>query len=852
MNFELVHAAGTRERWKTTSTLTRASAALLADEVAAIEGVTGVTVNVRTGSVVLTVSSAAAKTRTYLYFESLKHVPPVRRRRARTIADNEALRAEAREGARKLLHADAATLVRETLPSTERWLPAEGAEVGATAGAVQPARTRIGRFVETLVRGFAQMPILELIDRIKALFAHALPLGRVDARGARTLRAAPAGVPATASVADENAAAELDFAPLARYVFLRPMLPMLVNTTNAVLGAIPRLVDAAKELLHGRLNVEVLDGAAILISLLRRDFRTVGLLVLLLGLGEMLENYTRKKSFASLADQLAIKIDRVWIRSEGKVRSIPLSELSDDDVVVVRSGSVIPVDGVVLAGDAAVNQATMTGEPLPVHRTTGGSVFAGTVVEDGEIDIRPTARGDRSRLSKIVRFIENSEAAKAGIQGKAERLADAIVPYNLLLAGLVFLVTRDLTRTASVLLVDYSCALRLATPLAILTAMRTGTEKGVPVKGGRFLEALSEVDTVVFDKTGTLTSAAPVLSDVVPLSPDYDRNSILRLAACLEEHFPHPVSRAVVRAATAEGLFHDDEPHDTEVRYIAAHGICSAVRGEKVVLGSRHFIEDDEGVDVTPADAAVAALADQGKSILYMAVGGRIAGVIGIEDPVREEARETIARLRERGIRKIVMLTGDGERTARHVAESLGLDDFRAQVLPEDKAKHVEALKLSGAKVLMVGDGINDSPALSAAHVGVTLRDGTDIAQEVADVVLTENRLSDLVTAIDLGKASMRRVKQNFTLSVGLNTAFLAGGLTGTLTPAAGALLHNATTIGVCLNAMRSPVEPLEPRRSLAHAIEDITSNVRSTVSDIEAKLAPTVAAAGAPVVART
>ena len=851
MNFELVHAAGTRERWKTTSTLTRASAALLADEVAAIEGVTGVTVNARTGSVVLTVSSAAAKTRTYLYFESLKRVPPVRRRQPRTSADNEALREKARDDARKLLHADAATLVRETLPSTERWIPAEGAEPAATTGALQPARTRIGRFVETLVRGFAQMPILELIDRIKALFAHALPLGRAGARGPQALRAAPAGVPAT--VADENdASAELDFAPLARYVFLRPMLPMLVNTANAVLGAIPRLVDAAKELMHGRLNVEVLDGAAILISLLRRDFRTVGLLVLLLGLGEMLENYTRKKSLASLADQLAIKVDRVWIRSEGKVRSIPLSELSDDDVVVVRSGSVIPVDGVVLAGDAAVNQATMTGEPLPVHRTTGGSVFAGTVVEDGEIDIRPTARGDRSRLSKIVRFIENSEAAKAGIQGKAERLADAIVPYNLLLAGLVFLVTRDLTRTASVLLVDYSCALRLATPLAILTAMRTGTEKGVLVKGGRFLEALSEVDTVVFDKTGTLTSASPVLSDVVPLSPDYDRDSILRLAACLEEHFPHPVSRAVVRAATAEGLFHDDEPHDTEVHYIAAHGICSAVRGEKVVLGSRHFIEDDEGVDVTPADAAVAALADQGKSILYMAVGGRIAGVIGIEDPVREEARETIARLRERGIRKIVMLTGDGERTARHVAESLGLDDFRAQVLPEDKAKHVDALKLSGAKVLMVGDGINDSPALSAAHVGVTLRDGTDIAQEVADVVLTENRLSDLVTAIDLGKASMRRVKQNFTLSVGLNTAFLAGGLTGTLTPAAGALLHNATTIGVCLNAMRSPVEPLEPRRSLAHAIEDITSNVRSTVSDIEAKLAPTVAAAGAPVVART
>lgn len=355
-------------------------------------------------------------------------------------------------------------------------------------------------------------------------------------------------------------------------------------------------------------------------------------------------------------------------------------------------------------------------------------------------------------------FIETSEAAKAGIQGKAEHLADAIVPYNFLLAGLVWLLTRDLNRTASVLLVDYSCALRLATPLAILTAMRVGTGRGVLVKGGRYLEALSEVDTVVFDKTGTLTQASPVLSDVVPIDPAYDRASFLKLAACLEEHFPHPVSRAIVRSAEAEKVFHDDEKHDTEVRYIVAHGICSSVDGRKCVLGSRHFVGDDEGVDLSAAQPAVERLAAEGKSILYFAVGGRLVGVLGIEDPLRDEAAETIRELRRRGIRRVVMLTGDDERTAATVAAKLGLDDYRAQVLPEDKAAYVTDLVKSGAKVLMAGDGINDSPALSAATVGVTLRDGTDIAQEVADVVLTGNNLLDLPVAIDLGRAAMHRI----------------------------------------------------------------------------------------------
>lgn len=820
MIFSLRHAVGNRERWRTTSTLTQASAEVLADEVSAIAGVTGVSVNVRTGSVVLTVDSVEAKTRTAAYFASLATKPLYyRQTRREAVAKLAASRAE--QSPLKALR----SALSERTHGSSSGHGHGAAKSGAHAGLdlINPAHIIDGA-VSEIGRGLTHMPILSAVGRIRSLVSSALSSRRPGSRGSRAL-----------TDAHETNTGELDFSSLARYLFLRPVLPMVVNIGNAVLGALPIIAEGIKNLFKGKLNVPVLDAAALIVSLLRRDFRTVGLLVVLLGLGEMLENYTRKKSLASLADELALKVDQVWVRrgQDGeRVEAIALSELTLEDTVVVRSGSVIPADGIVVAGDASVNQATMTGEPLPVHRTAGGSVFAGTVVEDGEIDIRPTALSDKSRLSKIVRFIETSEAAKAGIQGKAEHLADAIVPYNFLLAGLVWLLTRDLTRTASVLLVDYSCALRLATPLAILTAMRVGTGRGVLVKGGRFLEALAETDTVVFDKTGTLTQASPVLSDIVPVHPDYDRKSVLKLAACLEEHFPHPVSRAIVRAAQNEGVYHDDEDHDTEVRYIVAHGICSSVNGKKCVLGSRHFVGDDEGVDLALAQPVVDHLAQEGKSVLYFAVGGELVGILGIEDPLRAEAIDTIRELRSRGIKRIVMLTGDDERTAATVAAKLGLDDYRAQVLPEEKAAHVEALVKTGAKVLMVGDGINDSPALSAAHVGVTLRDGTDIAQEVADVVLTGNNLLDLPVAIDLGRAALTRIKQNFAISVGLNTSFLAGGLTGVLTPAAGALLHNATTIGVCLNAMQ-PTLTDGTHRTLAERVTDIADNLHGTLERI-------------------
>ncbi|MDO5532718.1 heavy metal translocating P-type ATPase [Sutterella sp.] len=810
MQFELKHAVGNRERWKTAQTLSHASAVIIADEISAIPGITGLVVNPRTGSVTLTVADAETKLRTAAYFRSLEKNPPILRPGRAAIA------AADREKAKNLkledLSFDIEKATRELPPGI----------VSGTLVAIE--------------RGFTNMPVLNAFGRIREFLANLFPALFRIGRTAATASQAGQALGEAARTRREGEApavteadAELDFSSLARYIFLRPLFPMVVNIGNAVLDSIPYIIEGVKNLFRGKLNVSVLDASAIIVSLLRLDFGTVGLLTLLLGLGDMLERYTRKKSLASLADQLAIKVDQVWVRTEsGKLAQKQLNTLTAEDLVVVRSGSVIPVDGVVVTGDASVNQATMTGEPLPVHRTTGGSVFAGTVVEDGEIDIRPTALGDASRLSQIVNFIQDSEAAKAGIQGKAERLADAIVPYNFLLAGIVFLLTRNLTRTASVLMVDYSCALRLATPLAILTAMKTGTEKGVLVKGGRYLEALSEVDTVVFDKTGTLTQASPVLSDVVPTQDKYDEKELLRLAACLEEHFPHPVSRAIVRAAQEEGVFHDDEAHDTEVRYIVAHGICSSVGGLKCVLGSRHFVGDDEGIDLTDAKPIVERLASEGKSILYLAVGGRLAGVLGIEDPVRPEAVEAIKALRACGISRILMLTGDDTRTAAHVAERLGLDGFRAQVLPQDKARHVLELKAEGRRVLMVGDGINDSPALSAAHVGATLRDGTDIAQEVADVVLTRNDLMDLPTAIELGRATMARVKQNFGVSVSLNTCFLAGGLTGILMPALGALLHNATTIGVCLNAMRPT---LGNPRNFAEAVAQIEQSMRGTFS---------------------
>ena len=779
MKFYLAHSVGCRMRWRTDNVMSAATGREIAVAVGAIDGITSVKVNALTGSVLVTYAHEDAKTALIRYLAGLETKPVILKRK-------KAVKAATKK----------VTLREELLEETD---------------IVENRTTAIVKGVSDLMkRAVAGMPV---VDTVKRPFM------------------------SETALAAKDEAADLDFSPLARWLVLRPVLPMLINTANVFLGAIPYFFRGVKNLFKGKLNVEVLDASAIGVSLLLRDFKTAGLVILLLGMGEMLERYTRKKSLASLADQLALKVDRVWVRQGDAVIEKALKDITTEDVIVVRTGNTIPVDGKVVAGNAAVNQATMTGEPLPVHRESGGTVFAGTVVEDGEIDIQATKMGDGTRLNQIVKFIETSEKSKAGIQGKAEHLADAIVPFNFALAGLVFLCTRSLARTAAVLMVDYSCALRLATPLAILTAMKQGTKSGVLVKGGRYLEALAEVDTVVLDKTGTLTQASPQLSDVVSLDAERDEKEILGLAACLEEHFPHPVSRAVVRAAEAQGVNHYNEEHDAEVKYVVAHGICSSVDGQKVIIGSRHFVEEDERVDVTAGLPHVERLAAEGKSVLYMAQGGKLIGILGIVDPLRPEAKDVIRELKKRGIKRIVMLTGDDTRTAKNVAGQLGITEFRAQVLPTDKASHVLALKQEGCKVLMIGDGVNDSPALSSADVGATLKEGSDIAQEVADVVLTNNNLADLPMAIDLGRATMRRIKENFAVSVGLNTGFMAGGLFGVLTPALGAVLHNLTTIGVCLNAMRSPTgERTNPKGWLSQALGLLTAPAQTTNGDAAAE----------------
>ncbi|WP_418237267.1 heavy metal translocating P-type ATPase, partial [Desulfovibrio sp.] len=480
--------------------------------------------------------------------------------------------------------------------------------------------------------------------------------------------------------------------------------------------------------------------------------------------------------------------------------SVPLSDVREGDLVVVRDGGSIPVDGIVEDGEAVVNQASMTGEPLGVARSKGAAVYSGTVVEQGHLVIRATHVGDGTRLKQVVRFIEESEALKAGIQGKFERMADMAVPFTFALAGLVWLITRNPMQAASVLLVDYSCALRLATPLAVLAAMREGARHGVVIKGGRFLEALSEADTVVFDKTGTLTNASPHVVEVIPAA-GHDRDEVLRLAACLEEHFPHPVARAVVRCAQEEGLQHEEE--HAQVEYVVAHGIASTLYGKAVRVGSRHYIECDEGIDLSPLEAEIDAQARMGRSLLYLAIDGKLAGFLAIEDPLRPECPQVLKQLEELGFRRILMLTGDDERTARAVAGKLGLKEYRSQVLPADKADVIADLTAQGCKVLMVGDGINDAPALSASHVGVAMCDGADLAREVANVLLTRPDLSGLITARLLGRATLRRIHINFAATMLLNSMFLAGGLFMILTPGVSALLHNLTTLGVTLNAMR-------------------------------------------------
>lgn len=585
-----------------------------------------------------------------------------------------------------------------------------------------------------------------------------------------------------------------------RFSMARTFMPATVRPFWAAFNVAPLLLEGARALAQRKLNVSVLDAAAVGASMAMGDFNTAGTINLLLDISETLEDWTREKSRSDLATLFRGDGRPVWVLRHGtEVQKMP-DELEQGDLVVVRSGARIPVDGVVADGTAMVNQSSMTGEPLAVKRSVGKEVFAGTVVEEGRIVILSEGVGDETRFAKIAQIIADSESMKADIHSQAVRMADRIVPYSFILSGVVFALTRNWMQAASVLLADYSCAIKLATPLSVRSAMLESAHRGALIKGGKYMEQLAKVDAVVLDKTGTLTEARPRVVDICPVN-GFSREFILRNAACMEEHFPHPVAEAVVRKAEEEGLDHDER--HAEVEYILAHGISTSLDGQRMILGSRHFVHEDEGIDVDSVNPHIRRCAADGLSNLYMAVGGKLAGVISLEDPLRPSANRFIRRLENMGVKRIIMLTGDGEETARAVAEELGIEEYHAQALPDEKTRLVDSLREEGYTVAMVGDGINDSAALTRADIGVSMKHGADIAREACDVMLTGDRLDSLMDAMAISRMVMRRIKRNYRFIVGSNTLFIGMGISGVITPAMLAFLHNSGTVLTCVNSMR-------------------------------------------------
>ena len=584
------------------------------------------------------------------------------------------------------------------------------------------------------------------------------------------------------------------------FKFLRRLyLPAPLNAIYTICCGIPYVWRAARCVAKRRMKVELLDGVSIGISLARQDFGTAGSVMFLLRLGELLEEWTRKKSMDDLARCMSLNIDRVWLKTGDEEVLTPISRIQAGDEVCVRVGGMIPLDGVVTEGEAMVNQASLTGESIPVAKRPGSAVYAGTVIEEGECVLRVTKQSGTGRYDKIVTMIEQSERLKSAVENQASSLADKLVPYTLVGSGLVYLMTRNVTRALSVLMVDFSCALKLSMPLAVLSAMREASTCHATVKGGKYMEALAKADTIVFDKTGTLTYASPVVAKIVTFGGRKE-NDMLRLAACLEEHFPHSMANAVVQAAKERGLAHE-EMH-SQVQYLVAHGIASTVGGEKVIIGSHHFVFEDEGCVIKPEEQEAFDSLPVQYSHLYLAIAGELAAVICIADPLREEAADAVKALKALGIKKTVMLTGDSERTAAAIAAQVGVDEYRSEVLPEDKANFVEAERKAGHAVIMLGDGINDSPALSAADVGIAVNSGAAIAREIADVTIAADDLFELVNLRKLSDALMKRIHSNYRFVIGFNGALIGLGAVGVLQPATSALLHNASTLGVSLRSM--------------------------------------------------
>ena len=576
-------------------------------------------------------------------------------------------------------------------------------------------------------------------------------------------------------------------------------LPAPLDAAYTAFRSIRFLWKGLRCVLSRRLEVEVLDALSIGVSLLRGDFGTAGSVMFLLNLGSLLEEWTRKKSLDDLARSMALNVDKVWVRSQGTEVLVPLTKVRSGDEVVVRSGNMIPLDGTVLEGEAMVNQAALTGESMPVRKAEGSTLYAGTVVEEGECVFIAKAEGGSNRYDKIVAMIEESEKLKSSTENRALVLADKLVPWCLGATVVTYLLTRNATRAISCLMVDFSCALKLSMPLAVLSAMRECGSYHITVKGGKYLEALSKADTIVFDKTGTLTRATPQVVEVVPFSGCNERE-VLQLAACLEEHFPHSMANAVVRAAKERGISHE-EMH-SEVEYIVAHGIASRVGGERVVIGSHHFVFEDEKCTIPAAEQQKFDALKPAYSHLYMAASGQLVGVICISDPLRPEAAAVLNGLRALGIRNTVMMTGDSERTAAAIAKQVGVDRFFAEVLPEDKANFVQQAKAEGHTVVMIGDGINDSPALSAADIGIAINSGAAIAREIADVTIKADSLEELVALKAIANSLQKRVHANYRFVLTFNSALIALGALGILQPASSAMLHNLSTIGISLKSM--------------------------------------------------
>ena len=550
-----------------------------------------------------------------------------------------------------------------------------------------------------------------------------------------------------------------------------------------------------------KIEVPVLDATAIGVSVLRGDFNTAGSVMFLLGIGELLEEWTHKKSVGDLARSMSLNIKKVWLKREEQEILVPASDILPGDRVIVHMGNVIPFDGEVSCGEGMVNQASLTGESLPVRRTEGQSVYAGTVLEEGELEIIVRAVSGATRFEKIVTMIEDSEKLKSNLESKAEHLADRLVPYTLLGTGLVWAVTRNMTKALSVLMVDFSCALKLAMPISVLSAIREAGQNGITVKGGKYLEAVAEADTIVFDKTGTLTKAKPTVKEVIVFG-DYPEPEALRIAACLEEHFPHSMAKAVVDAAKRRSLYHE-EMH-SKVEYIVAHGISSYIEGKKTIIGSSHFVFEDEKCRIRPEYQERFDTLPEEYSHLFLAIDGELVAVICIEDPLREEAAEMVKSLKAAGITKVVMMTGDSERTAAAIAKRVGVDEYYAEVLPEDKANFVEKEKSEGRKVIMIGDGINDSPALSAADAGIAISDGAEIAREIADITIAADDLREVVTLKLLSNLMLKRIHRNYRSIVGINSGLIVLGVTGMIQPTMSALLHNTSTLLISLRSMRN------------------------------------------------